>query len=227
MRHLLFTGLVLCCPWSLASAQKWKPFRLMTPDGYVEGASTDKEVRKAHPDREYHWLKGGELHATRGGHAGRLLHGPYMAFDRNGQLRGAGRYWYGLKDGEWKQWGPEGRLQELQRWGLGRREGRSVILDEAGRPIRSERYRHGVLKQVDEPAGDTLKADVRHGIEKEDPAQDRSTDVADPNGKKVRKAERTRAKEQARSARRAERERAAQERRMRERSIQPDFGKDH
>ena len=184
------------CAW----AQRSTPFSLGTPEGYVEGASTPKQVKHVYPEREYHWLRGGGLHTTQGGRAGKLLHGRYSACDEKGQLRESGVYKLGLKDGEWRTWNADGRLQLLQRWKAGRREGRSLVFDKAGQPMRMERYRHDVLTKVKMLNKDTLKAKEKEGHEsrvakkRPEPAADRSEDKKATHAGKVRSKEHSRKK---------------------------------
>jgi hypothetical protein len=176
--HFCLLWLSLPC----ASAQSSTRFSLGRPEGYVEGATTTKAVKHVHPDRDYHWLKGRELHMTEGGYAGKLLHGPFTVYDPNGQLRESGRYRLGLKDGEWRTWNADGRLQQLQQWNDGRREGRSLAFDSAGRPMRLERYRHGVLRKVKALQSDSLKSveQDRRAMRTDKTEPDQAADLSEP-----------------------------------------------
>lgn len=133
-------------------------FRIGAEEGYVEGGSIEAKGVQAKEGRDYHWLKGQRINVTQGGFSGRLLHGRTTHYHANGQLREEGRYHRGLRHGTWREWWPSGRVRSTQEWSNGRLSGWTRIHDEQGALLRSERYRHGVLKEVEVNGAESRKA---------------------------------------------------------------------
>jgi antitoxin component YwqK of YwqJK toxin-antitoxin module len=70
----------------------------------------DREVR-AENDLTYYWVNNGEIHTTLGGYAGKLLHGKYIVFYNNGNLKIRGEIKKGLQHNEWRYFDAKGKLK--------------------------------------------------------------------------------------------------------------------
>lgn len=86
-----------------------------------------------------------EIHATQGGHAGRLLHGPYEVLGADNQLLIAGHFQQGLKSGLWKHWHGNGKLKAAENWKEGRRHGISEKYNVEGQLLERANYKQGQL----------------------------------------------------------------------------------
>ncbi len=74
------------------------------------------------PDLTYFWFKAGQLHATKGGCAGKVVHGVYRVHSTQGTMLAYGMMEYGLKTGTWRKFNPvTGDLAQLESWNQGKR----------------------------------------------------------------------------------------------------------
>ena len=96
-------------------------------------------------DRRYAWFSGNRINYTQGGYSGRLLHGAYSEhFDGNG-LKCNGKYSNGLKDGEWKFWSKNGRLDSVVNYTSGILTGKFEKFNVDGDILESGSYRRGLI----------------------------------------------------------------------------------
>lgn len=86
----------------------------------------------ARPGRFYYWQGPTQILRTAGAYNGRLLTGDYQLTSRNGNLLGSGRFYEGLKNGQWRTWRPDGTPLTSSRWRRGRQRGRTRYYNEAG-----------------------------------------------------------------------------------------------
>ncbi|MAY21684.1 MAG: hypothetical protein CMC74_02790 [Flavobacteriaceae bacterium] len=86
-------------------------------------------------DKMYHWYKSGEIHNSFGAPAGKLLHKEFLKYYADSQLAEKGEFYYGLKNGLWKQWYNNGYLMEEVRWRNGERNGSYTTYGVTGEPI--------------------------------------------------------------------------------------------
>lgn len=96
--------------------------------------------------RIYTWVLGGQIQSNQGGYTGRLLHGDYTSINNDRTMREQGTYWYGLKDGFWKYWHPNGRMKKSMTWHRGELQGDFADFDENGSVIKCGRYRNNKLQ---------------------------------------------------------------------------------
>lgn len=123
-------------------------FRSGTPEGYLVARTAERPSRKPiYMDRDYHWVRGRQVQMTQGGMGGPPLHGAYMRYAESGQLREAGKFDQGLKDGEWRRWDPQGRLLVVESWKDGQLHGTVRRFPAADGPVVEEKYRRGQLRQ--------------------------------------------------------------------------------
>lgn len=107
--HFMIHALLLLS--SPVSASKTEQIRIGQEDGYAEvHVLVSTKVKRSYPNRSYYWLKGTDLIITTGGWSGRLLHGPFISYYDNGQLKNQGELKHGLKSGEWREWDRSGNL---------------------------------------------------------------------------------------------------------------------
>jgi hypothetical protein len=113
-----------------------------------------------YPDRMFYYYYGGSLGAAEGDFIGRVLHGSYTCFTRDKTLVLKGEYKYGLKNGPWKAWYPNGRLHYSKSWKKGLENGEfhsfyaNGVIKKKGRYKKSlkkgiwiENYKNGLSKQ--------------------------------------------------------------------------------
>ena len=111
------------------------------------------------PDKQYFWFNKGVVLSTQGGYSGKLLHGSSVVHYRmNKQMKEQGQYRYGLKEGKWLLWGPNGCLKERQSWKSGLKQGKTILYDSVGVEKAKVRYKHGLeVKQKDHKISKWLK----------------------------------------------------------------------
>ncbi|MFI5204277.1 MAG: toxin-antitoxin system YwqK family antitoxin [Flavobacteriales bacterium] len=105
----------------------------------------EKTVKRPDNERMYFWLKAKEVHATKGGYEGDLLHGDYTVFYPSESLKEKGRFEMGLKTGTWKEWYDNGQLKEISRWKNGQLSGEVKQFDDSGKLVTRNQYNRGFL----------------------------------------------------------------------------------
>ncbi len=93
----------------------------------------------------YAWFKSREVHHTQGSYEGVLLHGRYVSFHDDNQLKEEGSYNTGLKDGLWKEWFANGTLRRTSNWRNGLLHGQINVYGESGVLLKTEKYKRGLL----------------------------------------------------------------------------------
>jgi len=96
-------------------------------------------------DSFYTWYTANTLKHTRGGYAGKLVHGEYALSNHNKDLLAKGRFQYGLKVGQWKNWYVSGQMQAIEQWKKGKRHGHYLLYDTEGNIKEKGNYRHDQL----------------------------------------------------------------------------------
>lgn len=111
---------------------------------YADILSTDQEID---PDLDlyYYWFKANDIKRTRGGYDGSLLHGTYMEFYPDKDLKEKGEFRYGLKHGLWKTWFPGGELASIIKWKKGKLSGDFKLFNEEGELIKEGCYKNDEL----------------------------------------------------------------------------------
>jgi hypothetical protein len=145
-----------------------------------------RKVKGFKPDRTYHWVRAQQLFSTQGGASGDVLHGAFLAYHPNGQLKEAGRFKEGTKQGEWRAWNERGELIRVTRWRNGKERTVRGTEEVQRRSVRarSERVKtERVTKEVKERRSQRTDAmDVRK----------RKATTTDREDRKERKPERQR-----------------------------------
>jgi len=96
-------------------------------------------------DLLYYWFYKDEIHVTRGGYSGRLLHDEYTAFYKSYNLKEKGQFYYGLKNGTWYKWYESGMLKEVCNWEKGVQNGNYREYNAEGYLMKDLYFRHGLL----------------------------------------------------------------------------------
>lgn len=105
-----------------------------------------KDVKaKVDNDLTYSWYKSNQVLTTKGGYAGKLLHGEFVEFYLNNSLKEKGLYRKGLKDGEWKSWYENGQLKEIITYCRGLQHGKYRSYNEKGSLKVEASYKKGLL----------------------------------------------------------------------------------
>jgi hypothetical protein len=106
--------------------------------------------------KRYFWFHQGEIKSTVGNYTGKLLHGPYEKYDRDGTLLEKGNFEYGLKDGAWLSWYQNGNVSQHYNWNKGLRNGKFEEYFADGSKLKSGVYKndklHGIVYQYQQGA---------------------------------------------------------------------------
>jgi len=126
----------------------------------------EKTIKKVEDHYVYYWFASNDIKRTRGAYDGKLLHGQYTEFYLNKDLKDKGKMKFGLKEGIWKSWYPNGEYKEIISY---RRSKRLWYRDfyETGALKSKGKYKndklHGTVKNYS-PQGEVEKEKYRHGI---------------------------------------------------------------
>lgn len=108
--------------------------------------------------KTYYWFKGGLIHYSQAGITGDLLNDKFIKMYHSNQLAEQGEFKEGLKEGLWKTWHPNGKIQTIQYWDNGLKSGNYYCYDDKGDMIVKGNYRHDVIngKWIDYVKKDTI-----------------------------------------------------------------------
>jgi antitoxin component YwqK of YwqJK toxin-antitoxin module len=103
-----------------------------------------------HPDfsKRYFWFHQGEVRSTVGNYTGKLLHGAYEKFDREGMLLEKGNFRNGLKEDTWIEWYPNGNVARHLVWQGGIRNGKFEEFNANGSLFRAGAYKNDKLDGI-------------------------------------------------------------------------------
>lgn len=139
-------------------------------DAYVWVMVYDGDIKssKLEDEKTYYWLKAKQIHQSKGGYDGDLLHGEYTALYKNDALKEKGLYVKGLKHGTWKTWHPNGELASITQWKNGIQRGTAEYRNVDGRLIKLEKFKNGQLhgKQFYYADSSEIVKDFKNGREK-------------------------------------------------------------
>ena len=127
--------------WSSAQKQETINIVINKTPASVQVVSLKKE-RKIRNDLRYYWYKDKHIVNTQGGYEGKLLHGYYIEYYTNGQLKIKGTFHYGVQQGEWKYWDTDGNLQRIENWKNNQLNGKSSLYDK-GKLVKEIEYKSG------------------------------------------------------------------------------------
>ncbi len=96
----------------------------------------------------YFWYKAGNIHKSRGGIGGDVLHGKYSEYFENGNLKIQGGFLLGTKDGVWKEWYSNGELRSVVSWKKGQLNGVSKKYDLNGKVQKETNYKDGEIVET-------------------------------------------------------------------------------
>ena len=102
---------------------------------------TDKKVANHNLEKEYHYFKSGEIHISRGGANGQLLHGDFEKTYISNALAEKGTFTNGLKNKSWRSWYENGKLKEVIQWNNGYKSGPYQQYDDHGKLFLTGKYR--------------------------------------------------------------------------------------
>lgn len=124
-------------------------------DGNIKASSVEN-------NKTYFWLKAKQVHASKGGYAGELLDGEYLALYKTDALKEKGHYNKGLKNGEWKEWYLDGELKLISHWKNGLQKGAFIYYNEKGKVVQKHWYRNGALHGKQYSYTDSTETFVRY-----------------------------------------------------------------
>lgn len=105
---------------------------------------------KINPVLDYYWYIENEIHITKGTVGGRPLHGNFVAYYLDNNLKEKGNYTFGLKNKEWNYWYPNGNLHKCEYYKNGLLNGKYTVYNDKNQIVISGEYKknqkHGVWK---------------------------------------------------------------------------------
>jgi antitoxin component YwqK of YwqJK toxin-antitoxin module len=122
-------------------------FTLNFDDYYINFhfLTTKKPNIEINDNLYYYWFKTDQIHSTQGAIGGQALHGDFIVFYDDRNLKEKGVFNMGLKDGKWKKWHNNGVLMEVGTWDKGRKEDSWFEYDPEGLIVKEANYNHGAL----------------------------------------------------------------------------------
>lgn len=128
------------------------------PINNIDGSKVTIEVSKktkkikAKQNRIYHWMKAKKVMETQGGYSGKLLHGEYLEFYKNHQLKAKGTFKNGLKKGIWTYWDKVGKITTIEKWRKGeQKELKKKTINFSKIKLKKERKETPIKENSDEP----------------------------------------------------------------------------
>jgi len=123
---------------------------------------------RAFSNLQYYWFSGQSIQSSQGGYSGKLLNGYYEDFYANKNLKEAGWFSKGLKQGPWKSWDEKGLLKEECNWSAGQKNGIYRKYNNQGKLSQTGHYKNDSLKITAVKIMDSSKVQhpdtVRKGI---------------------------------------------------------------
>jgi hypothetical protein len=110
----------------------------------TEMLTADKNIDVVN-EKTYLWYTSRKIMETKGGYGGKLIHGPYVSYYLNDQLREQGEVRYGLKHSTWKFWYPDGHLREIITYKNGIKTGNYFLYNDHGQPMARGRFKDDKL----------------------------------------------------------------------------------
>jgi len=107
----------------------------------------DKNI-STKPNLLYYWYAAQDIKHTRGSFEGKLLHGSYVMFYYNKDLKEKGSFRYGLKDGKWENWYQGGEIKSREQWKSGLQKGKSQYYYENGTIHQQILFKKGSKSEV-------------------------------------------------------------------------------
>lgn len=101
--------------------------------------------KKLLPGSHYYWYGSGKINMNQGSYSGKLLHGKYEVFDKSNRLIRQGNFDYGLKQGTWTAWYPNGLKKEVSDYKDGLLTGDRLFYNNEGEIFSKQRFNNGVL----------------------------------------------------------------------------------
>jgi antitoxin component YwqK of YwqJK toxin-antitoxin module len=98
---------------------------------------------KVKSDLTYYWYDNNCIQSNVGGFAGKLLHGNFQVFS-SGALVEEGKYYKGVKQGQWITWLASGIISEINEFDDGLLFGEVLKYNSKGALIESCQYRNGL-----------------------------------------------------------------------------------
>jgi len=108
---------------------------------HIQTAAKDVSMEN---DVVYYWYANNRVNYNRGGYTGKLLHGLYSVFNKDGKLVILGQFKQGTKIGIWKFW-DKGILLRQEAWKKGKLHGKVFEYDPSGKIVKASPYKHGLL----------------------------------------------------------------------------------
>lgn len=108
-------------------------------------------------EKRYYWYNDKKIHKTYGGYSGKLLHGKYVEYFRNGELKSKGTFLEGLKDGNWRTYHQGGNIQSEVNYNKGDTSGVAKVFSIDGIKTEYHKKEEGTLFKLLRAKGEEEK----------------------------------------------------------------------
>lgn len=133
--------LVLLCVSFSSDLQR----KVIRNNGFdIECYVSPKKLKSFNNNKTYYWFKSGEIHQSLSSSGGYVLHNNYSKYYRSKQLVEQGAFSYGLKIGDWKTWHKNGKIQVVEKWIDGHKNGPFKVFDSLGKLIIKGTYKNSL-----------------------------------------------------------------------------------
>jgi hypothetical protein len=86
---------------------------------YLFYVAPEEKIVKPDPKKIYYWFNKDTILTSIGNFGGRVLDGAFKSYYPGKNLKESGLFRFGLKDGEWTSWYPDGSLERVVHWKKG------------------------------------------------------------------------------------------------------------
>ena len=142
MQKYIYLIIFFYCLLGCKSPQVAFNKRIISNPEYKEQFFISDKEPKVKSNVFYHWLKSQEIHLTKSGYSGDLLHGEYTKYYQTNQLAEKGSFKGGLKKGVWSSWYKNGQLATTEYWKNGKLNGRNIFYDSIGNIVSIGTYKN-------------------------------------------------------------------------------------
>lgn len=121
------------------------PVKIDNCDAKIQVLNIEKKIKNINEKLTYYWFKNNEIHMTQGGIGGKLLHGSFISYYGNKNLKEQGFFNYGLKNGKWTEWYENNKIKSVSSWKNGLLDGKCTDYDADGIMVQQTSYKNGLL----------------------------------------------------------------------------------
>ena len=148
MNRSIILGFILgtTCSFAQQADKTSRNILIQNDDVMIEASALiGKSKINVSNDLTYHWFRNNEIHETKGGFDGDIMHGDYTSFYRSKELKEKGTFNKGVKHGMWKSWHENGEVHEIITWRNGIQNGAYMQYSSTGVLLLQSTFKNGRL----------------------------------------------------------------------------------